>query len=420
MASSNKVQQLLKLKERGDITLSQFLSLSGQIPDDDAVSDDGAAEDENRDHQMQDGDAAAAAAGDDMDVEEALDVDGHAVDEVQDDGCSDSDADDAPSANGEAAAPPEAAQALPNTILNFIAKNCPAQAAIAATRKPNLSTHKKKESVVAKKKRQALAAVRNADGRGTSTKKQGARLNDVKPETMKRRLEDFPDETLIISGGQIWCKACKCNVASGKQPLADHCKRPKHEANVKKIDAADTNRAAVQEALHNYKSMVTSEHGDDAQIVGMTQVPQNVQVLRAEALEEFLKAGVEVLKLNELRPYLERISGISLTGRQHMVSTFLPPLKVKEETTLRAEYKNEFVGVYHDGTTHNGESFAVVYRACKPGFVFRICCVRLHFLRGSMTADQISTTLLQTCAVHMQVRTSRCRHCSAPPSVLLC
>ena len=91
-----------------------------------------------------------------------------------------------------------------------------------------------------------------------------------------------------------------------------------------------------------------------------------------------------------------------------MMRTFVPPLKLKEEKLLKAEFKNELVGCYHDGTTHNGESFAVVYRACKPGFVFRICCVRLRFLRGSMTAPQISSILLDTCLAFMQV-------CRLPP-----
>ena len=55
-----------------------------------------------------------------------------------------------------------------------------------------------------------------------------------------------------------------------------------------------------------------------------------------------------------------------------MCKTYIPPLKLKEEKILRSEFKGEFVGVYHDGTTHQGESFAIVFRACLPGFIFRI------------------------------------------------
>ena len=93
-------------------------------------------------------------------------------------------------------------------------------------------------------------------------------------------------------------------------------------------------------------------------------------------------------------------------GRQHMCQTYIPPLKLKEERALKAEFKDEFIGVYHDGTTHSGESFAIVYRACKAGFKFRISCVRVRFLRGSMTAPQISAVLLDCCVAFMQVPAS--------------
>ena len=117
-----------------------------------------------------------------------------------------------------------------------------------------------------------------------------------------------------------------------------------------------------------------------------------------------LKAGIEVSKIDKLRPYLERGMGMSLQRSDEMVRTYLPPLKLKEENKLKAEFKGELVGVYHDGTTHNGESFAIVFRACLPGFVFRVCCVRVRFLRGSMTADQISSELIDCIASHMQAR----------------
>ena len=62
--------------------------------------------------------------------------------------------------------------------------------------------------------------------------------------------------------------------------------------------------------------------------------------------------------------------------------------------------------------------FAVVYRACKPGFVFRISCVRVHFLRGSMKATEISSVLFKTCGIAMEARLA-CRtssHLTATPA----
>ena len=44
-----------------------------------------------------------------------------------------------------------------------------------------------------------------------------------------------------------------------------------------------------------------------------------------------------------------------------------------------------------------------MFRACKKGFKFRVCAVRVRFLRGSMSADQISAELIDTIASHMQL-----------------
>ena len=137
----------------------------------------------------------------------------------------------------------------------------------------------------------------------------------------------------------------------------------------------------------------------------MERVPEATQVARAECLEETLKAGIPVFKVDKLRPWLEKRMGVSLTQSNNLVQAYLPPLKLKEHKTLMSEFRGELIGVYHDGTTHNGESFCIVFRACKSGFVFKVCCVRVHWLRGSMSADQISATLITTIASEMQACT---------------
>ena len=41
-------------------------------------------------------------------------------------------------------------------------------------------------------------SVRHVSGRGSSTRKQGARLHDVKPDTLKKRVLEFPDQFLQV------------------------------------------------------------------------------------------------------------------------------------------------------------------------------------------------------------------------------
>ena len=168
----------------------------------------------------------------------------------------------------------------------------------------------------------------------------------------------------------------------------------------------DVNREALGEAIDSYKGFVKDEHGEDAKVYGLGDQPLETLKDRAECLEEILKAGIPVSKIDKLRPYLERRMGISLTHSKELSRTFIPPLKLKEEALLRREFKDEFVGAYSDGTTHHGESFNIVYRACKKGFNFRVCAVRVRFLRGSMNANQIASELMDCHCSHMLMKVS--------------
>ena len=47
--------------------------------------------------------------------------------------------------------------------------------------------------------------------------------------------------------------------------------------------------------------------------------------------------------------------GLPLLSDDNLLRQYLGPLKVLEVNTLIAEFKDEFVGVYHDGTTYLGE-----------------------------------------------------------------
>ena len=74
--------------------------------------------------------------------------------------------------------------------------------------------------------------LRHVTGRGSSVKKQGARKHDVKPETMKQRVMEFPNELLQVSGGQLYCVACSRNIGSCKDVVRQHCNTTQHTSNI--------------------------------------------------------------------------------------------------------------------------------------------------------------------------------------------
>ena len=97
--------------------------------------------------------------------------------------------------------------------------------------------------------------------------------------------------------------------------------------------------------------------------------------------------------------------GIPLLSKDHLLRQYLGPLKVLEVNTLIAEFKDEFVGIYH-GTTYLGEAFCIILRCVKKDFSIMLRLVKLAFLVGSMNNTQISAILMDTICQHMRVNTS--------------
>ena len=338
--------------------------------DDDDDDDDGEGEDDEEEDEDADATATAGTTAAGEEEEEAV------------------------AEEEEAPAAKKKATGAQGSMLAFMTKHAAPKAAIATPRKQAVITPPAPKKL----------PNRNVKGRGPSKKKQGSRANDGKnPKTLDKRIEEHPGHLLRKTAGQLFCGVCQINIGSSKQVVDKHCTEVKrHQDGLATLAACDKNKAEIQKALHDYADEVVEQHGEGSAVRGMDRVPHETQAARAECLEEWLKAGIEVAKMDKLRAYMERRLGISLTQRNHMVTQYLPPLKLKELKTLMSEFKGEMIGVYHDGTTCNGEAFCIVWRAVLPGFIFRICCVKVAFLRGSMTADQISAELIKCIASDMR------------------
>lgn len=119
-----------------------------------------------------------------------------------------------------------------------------------------------------------------------------------------------------------------------------------------------------------------------------------MQLFRAETLEEHLKAGIEVGKIDKMRPWLERRCCMSLTRSDHLMEQYLGPLRKKHNAKLRGEVKGELVAVAHDGTTHEGEAFTTTLRWLNGDVEFKARANRVHFLESSLDNEEISGILI--------------------------
>lgn len=146
-----------------------------------------------------------------------------------------------------------------------------------------------------------------------STKKQGGRVADVSVVTLAKRPEQFLVQFLSVMGGQLWCGACYTNVGSATQSVRQHVKGMEHVKKVQIKTAGGERGTRILQSIAEYKETVKADTGGQ-EPVGFERVPENVQVARAEMLQELMAAGIEVSRarlsgsLACSMPLLERIS----------------------------------------------------------------------------------------------------------------
>ena len=75
------------------------------------------------------------------------------------------------------------------------------------------------------------------------------------------------------------------------------------------------------------------------------RVPDHVQIVRAEFVEELLVAGIEINKANRWRAWLENRMGIPLLSDDKLLRQYLGPLQVMEFDKPLQEFKDEFISV---------------------------------------------------------------------------
>ena len=97
---------------------------------------------------------------------------------------------------------------------------------------------------------------------------------------------------------------------------------------------------------------------------------------------------------------------LPLLDADNLVRQYIGPLALLEHNTLLDEFKDEFIGVYHDGTTYMGEAFCIIFRCVKADFTFVLRVVKLAFLAASMNNKQISTLLMDSICHHMCIKSS--------------
>ena len=234
----------------------------------------------------------------------------------------------------------------------------------------------------------------------------GARKSDVSQATLRTRLIEFQGEHFTIRNARLFCECCSREVGSAKSSSLHHVSTKVHQVNKVKFAEATKGRARLEDALQQHYEAVAADGGKC--IAGATMVPIQTQLFRAEALQEFLDAGVEVDKLDDLRGFLERHSGHTLSQSSKLVAQFLPALRIKEQAELRDEHKSmdgkpRLISCYFDESPYGGEVFNVITRQVNENLDVVILLIKCFFVKGTLANQEISSLVMQAVSTEMGI-----------------
>lgn len=121
---------------------------------------------------------------------------------------------------------------------------------------------------------------------------------------------------------------------------------------------------------------------------------------RAKVVENFLQAGIPLVKIDSLRDLLEENS-LRLTHSSHLAD-YIPPLLKKEKVSIRQEVENTAVSVTFDGTTRLGEALAVVIRYLS-GWTIKQKLVRVSMLAKSLSGEEVAREVLSVLSTELSI-----------------
>ena len=128
-------------------------------------------------------------------------------------------------------------------------------------------------------------------------------------------------------------------------------------------------------------------------------LPEEMRLHRYELVESLLKAGIPLLKVDNLEKY-----GHRLTSRTHLTE-LIPLVLKKEKDTVKSEIaKNDAFSVIFDGSTRLGEALAIVVRFIDEQWNIQQRLVKLEVLAMSLKAAELAQRLIQCLAIEYSIQ----------------
>jgi len=221
--------------------------------------------------------------------------------------------------------------------------------------------------------------------------KVGKHHNDSKVPIEARMLQ-YPEQGLGDSFGVLYCFLCTCRVTNQKYLIEQHLRGKNHKAKREGAKARNVDIGDIKSQLTAYFKGHDREAGKSVDI--------DVMVHRFKVVRQSMWAGVEIEKINKMRPVLE--GGGRLTDSAHLRS-LIPRILDQEIAVLLEEVRDQYVSALFDGTRRLGEAVNMVLRFCTSDFrihqrLAAFITTQKH-LKGVQAAALLSRLLLKDLAL---------------------
>ena len=214
---------------------------------------------------------------------------------------------------------------------------------------------------------------------------------DPKTVTPAQRIRDFPNECLEIKNNKLFCVACREVLSLKKSTVKNHITGDKHKNAKEKLSKKTARERDIVESLRAYDKSVEPAG---------TSVSMEQRVHRMKVVEEFLKAGIPLMKVDSLRSLLEE-GTYKLTHSSHL-SDYIPVIHGEEKKRIRSEIDGQKVSVIFDGTTRLGEALAIVLRFCSDWKIHQRL-VRLSLLSKSLSGEEVAREVLTVLSTELGI-----------------
>ena len=113
---------------------------------------------------------------------------------------------------------------------------------------------------------------------------------DPKSVTALSRLKEFQGECLVVKKDKLFCSACREELALKKSTITNHIGGVKH----KKSKEALEKRQAREQDIATFLSV----YDEEVEPKGSASVSMDTRVYRVRVLEQFLKSGIPMIKID--------------------------------------------------------------------------------------------------------------------------